>query len=85
MKNDTLKLKIFRAYHSIRGWNMLRKFKHGKYYSTPQIKNTRFYYNKDHEFYAAYVGYVCPGVAYTDQRKKTFKNWEISILNLKEG
>ena len=63
---------------------MLKKFKHGKYYATKHILNSRFYYNKGNEFYEAFMASVGMGIVYQDQRKRTFKNWEISILNLKE-
>lgn len=85
MKSKTFKEKTFRLYHSIRGYFMLKKFKHGHYYHTRHFPNTRFYYNKGNEFYEAFSAVVCPGVAYQDQRRKVFKNWEVSILGLREG
>lgn len=81
---SSLKLKILRAYHSIRGRRMLKRFKHGRYYVSKNIPNHRYYYNKGHEFFVAYEAYVCPGVTYFDQKKTTFENWEISVLNFKE-
>ena len=83
MKSN-FKLWSLRLYHTIRGYFMLKKFVHGKYYSTKHIPNTRYYYNEGNEFYAAFAAVVCPGVAYEDQRKNTFKTWEISVINLTE-
>ena len=73
-----------RSYHSIRGWFMLMGFKHGEYYRSKHFPNTRFYYNKGNEFYSAFMANV-GFVTYEDQRKRTFKNWEISLFDFKKG
>ena len=85
MKNkETFKKKIVRLYYTIKGWNIERKMKVGKYYVSKHIPNSRLMYRGNHTFYQAYAASPYPGVIIEDQRKRTFKYWEIGIFDFKE-
>lgn len=83
--NDSFKMKIVRAFFSIKGWFITRKMSVGQYYTSKHIPNSRFMYRGGHLFYQAYAASPYPGVAITDQRKKEYKYWEIGVLNFKQG
>lgn len=80
-EKETLKKRIVRFYYSVKGWNIERKMEIGKYYSSKHIPNSRLMYRGNHTFYQAYAASPCPGVIVEDQRKRTFRYWEIGILD----
>ena len=58
--------------------------KKGEYYVTKHIPNSRFMYRGKDVFYRADIVQV--GLAiYTSQEEKTYKFWEIGVLNFKKG
>lgn len=75
---------ITKAYYSIKGFFIRKKMKRGKYYVTKHIPNTRFMYRGKNVFYRAFAAQVGP-VTYTSQEEKTYKFWEIGVLNFKKG
>jgi len=84
MKNkESLKKKITRLYFSVKGFFIEKKMKNGMYYTTEQIPNSRFMYVGNRMFYKAFAVSPAPGVVYTDQKKVTYKFWEIGILGFK--
>ena len=58
--------------------------KRGEYYVTKHIPNTRFMYRGKNVFYRAFAAQVGP-VTYISQEEKTYKFWEIGVLDLKKG
>lgn len=86
MKNkEPFKKRLVRFFYSVKGWWTERKMVCGEYYVSAHLKNQRMMYRGDRTFYVAYVASPCPGVVYTDQRKKQYKYWEIGVLNFKKG
>ena len=75
---------ITKAYYSIKGFFIRKKMKRGEYYVTKHIPNTRFMYRGKNVFYRAFAAQVGP-VTYTSQEEKTYKFWEIGVLDLKKG
>ena len=75
---------ITKAYYTIKGFFIRKKMKRGEYYVTKHIPNTRFMYRGKNVFYRAFAAKVGP-VTYTSQEEKTYKFWEIGVLNFKKG
>lgn len=75
---------ITKAYYSIKGFFIRKKMKRGKYYVTKHIPNTRFMYRGKNVFYRAFAAQV-GSVTYTSQEEKTYKFWEIGVLDFKKG
>ena len=75
---------ITKAYYSIKGFFIRKKMKRGEYYVTKHIPNTRFMYRGKNVFYRAFAAQVGT-VTYTSQEEKTYKFWEIGVLNFKKG
>lgn len=85
-EKETLKKRIVRLFYTIKGWNTERKMKVGEYYSSKHIPNSRLMYRGNHTFYQAFMAVVSPiGAVFEDQRKRTFKYWEIGILDFKKN
>ena len=76
--------RIIKAYYSIKGFFIRKKMKRGEYYVTNHIPNTRFMYRGKNVFYRAFAAQVGP-VVYTSQEEKTYKFWEIGVLDFKKG
>lgn len=76
--------KITKAYFTIKGFFIRLKMKKGEYYATKHIPNSRFMYRGKDVFYRAFVEQVGP-VTYTSQEKRTYRYWEIGVLNFKKG
>ena len=86
MKNkENFRRRLVKAYYAIKGWSIARKMKVGEYYSSEHINNSRFMYRGKHLFYEAFLASPYPGVVYQEQRKRTFKYWEIGIFDFKKG
>lgn len=80
----TLKYTVYKFLMSIKGWWRVKYyFKHGKYYNSEHVKDRRFMYNKGREFFYVINKQVAPGVIFYSQDKKTYKYWEIGILDIK--
>ena len=75
---------ITKVYYSIKGFFIRKKMKRGEYYVTKHIPNARFMYRGKDVFYRAFAAQVGP-VTYTSQEEKTYKFWEIGVLNFKKG
>ena len=75
---------ITKSYYSIKGFFIRKKMKRGEYYVTKHIPSTRFMYRGKDVFYRAFAAQVGP-VTYTSQEEKTYKFWEIGVLNFKKG
>ena len=56
----------------------------GKYYASKYISNSRFMYRGKRTFYKAFAAQVGP-VTYTSQEEKTYKFWEIGVLDFKKS
>ena len=76
--------RITKAYYSIKGFFIRKKMKRGEYYVTKHIPNSRFMYRGKDVFYRAFTAQAGP-VTYTSQEEKTYKFWEIGVLNFKKG
>lgn len=86
MKNkEPFRRKIVRFYFSVKGWFRCRKMKFGEYYVSRHIPNSRFMYRGKRTFYQAIAASPCPGVIYTDQKKKVYPYWQIGIFDFKKG
>lgn len=86
MKNkEPFRRKLVRLFYTIKGWFKTRKMIVGEYYVSKYIPNSRLMWRGNNTFYQAYAASPCPGVIYEDQRKKTYKYWEIGILEFKRG
>ena len=81
---EPFKKRFVRFCYSVKGWFMERKMKVGEYYVSEYITNRRMLYRGNRTFYVAFAASPCPGVVYTDQRKKQYKYWEIGVLNFKK-
>ena len=75
---------ITKTYYTIKGFFIERKMQKGKYYASKHILNSRFMYRGKRTFYKAFAAQVGP-VTYTSQEEKTYKFWEIGVLNFKKG
>ena len=76
--------RITKAYYSIKGFFIRKKMKRGEYYVTKHIPNARFMYRGKRTFYKAFAA-MCGPVEYHSQEEKTYKFWEIGVLNFKKG
>ena len=76
--------RITKAYYFIKGFFIRIKMKKGEYYVTKYIPNSRFMYRGKNVFFKAFAVQVGPAT-YTSQEKKTYKFWEIGVLNFKKG
>lgn len=76
--------KIIKAYYSLKGFFIRIRMKKGEYYVTKHIPNSRFMYRGKDVFYRAFEVQVGP-TTYTSQEEKTYKFWEIGVLNFKKG
>lgn len=79
-----IKKKIVKFFYSVKGWNIERKMKIGDYYTSKHVPNSRYMYRGKHLFYEAFMASPYPGVVYQEQRKRTFKYWEIGIFDFKK-
>ena len=75
---------ITKTYYTIKGFFIEKKMQKGKYYASKYISNSRFMYRGKRTFYKAFAAQVGP-VTYTSQEEKTYKFWEIGVLNFKKG
>ena len=75
---------ITKIYYTIKGFFIRKRMKRGEYYVTKYIPNARFMYRGKDAFYRAFAAQVGP-VTYTSQEEKTYKFWEIGVLNFKKG
>ena len=75
---------ITKTYYTIKGFFIERKMQKGKYYASKYISNSRFMYRGKRTFYKAFAAQVGPAI-YTSQEEKTYKFWEIGVLNFKKG
>lgn len=76
--------KITKAYYSIKGFFIEMRMRKGEYYISKHISNSRFMYRGKRTFYKAFAA-MCGPVTYTSQEEKTYKFWEIGVLNFKKG
>lgn len=77
--------RLVKFYFSIKGWWRTRKMVVGEYYVSKHIPNSRFMWRGNRTFYQAFAASPCPGVMYTDQRKKVYPYWQIGIFDFKKG
>ena len=75
---------ITKTYYTIKGFFIERSMQKGEYYASKHISNSRFMYRGKRTFYKAFAAQVGP-VTYTSQEEKTYKFWEIGVLNFKKG
>ena len=75
---------ITKTYYTIKGFFIEKKMQKGEYYASKHISNSRFMYRGKRTFYKAFAAQVGP-VTYTSQEEKTYKFWEIGVLDLKKG
>ena len=75
---------ITKTYYTIKGFFIERNMQKGEYYASKHISNSRFMYRGKRTFYKAFAAQVGP-VTYTSQEEKTYKFWEIGVLNFKKG
>lgn len=75
---------ITKTYYTIKGFFIERKMQKGKYYASKHISNSRFMYRGKRTFYKAFAAQVGP-VTYTSQEEKTYKFWEIGVLDFKKS
>ena len=75
---------ITKIYYTIKGFFIERNMQKGEYYASKHISNSRFMYRGKRTFYKAFAAQVGP-VTYTSQEEKTYKFWEIGVLNFKKG
>lgn len=76
--------RITKIYYTIKGFFIERNMQKGEYYASKHISNSRFMYRGKRTFYKAFAAQVGP-VTYTSQEEKTYKFWEIGVLNFKKG
>lgn len=76
--------KITKAYYSIKGFFIKKRMRKGEYYISKHISNSRFMYRGKRTFYKAFAVQV-GHATYTSQEEKTYKFWEIGVLNFKKG
>lgn len=75
--------KITKAYYSIKGFFIEMRMRKGEYYISKHISNSRFMYRGKRTFYKAFTA-MCGPAIYTLQEEKTYKFWEIGVLNFKK-
>ena len=75
---------ITKTYYTIKGFFIERKMQKRKYYASKYISNSRFMYRGKRTFYKAFAAQVGP-VTYTSQEEKTYKFWEIGVLDFKKS
>ena len=76
--------RITKIYYTIKGFFIERNMQKGEYYASKHSSNSRFMYRGKRTFYKAFAAQVGP-VTYTSQEEKTYKFWEIGVLNFKKG
>ena len=76
--------KITKLYYTIKGFFIEKKMQKGEYYASKHISNSRFMYRGKRTFYKAFAAQVGP-VTYTSQEEKTYKFWEIGVLDFKKS
>ena len=75
---------ITKLYYTIKGFFIEKSMQKGKYYASKYISNSRFMYRGKRTFYKAFAAQVGP-VTYTSQEEKTYKFWEIGVLDFKKS
>ena len=75
---------ITKTYYNIKGFFIERRMQKGKYYTSKHISNPRLMYRGKRTFYKAFAAQVGP-VTYTSQEEKTYKFWEIGVLDFKKS
>ena len=75
---------ITKTYYTIKGFFIERKMQKGKYYTSKHISNSRFIYCGKRTFYKAFAA-MCGPVEYHSQEEKTYKCWEIGVLDFKQS
>lgn len=75
---------ITKTYYAIKGFFIERKMQKGKYYISKHISNSRFMYRGKRTFYKAFTA-MCGPATYTSQEEKTYKFWEIGVLDFKKS
>ena len=76
--------RITKIYYTIKGFFIERNMQKGEYYASKHISNSRFMYRGKRTFYKAFAAQVGP-VTYTSQEEKTYKFWEIGVLDFKKS
>lgn len=76
--------KITKIYYTIKGFFIEKGMQKGEYYASKHISNSRFMYRGKRTFYTAFAAQVGP-VTYTSQEEKTYKFWEIGVLDFKKS
>ena len=75
---------ITKTYYTIKGFFIERSMQKGEYYASKHISNSRFMYRGKRTFYKAFAA-MCGPVEYHSQEEKTYKFWEIGVLNIKKS
>ena len=75
---------ITKTYYTIKGFFIEKGMQKGEYYASKHISNSRFMYRGKRTFYKAFAAQVGP-VTYTSQEEKTYKFWEIGVLDFKKS
>ena len=75
---------ITKTYYTIKGFFIERSMQKGEYYASKHISNSRFMYRGKRPFYKAFAA-MCGPVEYHSQEEKTYKFWEIGVLDFKKS
>ena len=75
---------ITKTYYAIKGFFIERSMQKGEYYASKHISNSRFMYRGKRTFYKAFAA-MCGPVEYHSQEEKTYKFWEIGVLDFKKS
>ena len=75
---------ITKTYYTIKGFFIERSMQKGEYYASKHISNSRFTYRGKRTFYKAFAA-MCGPVEYHSQEEKTYKFWEIGVLDFKKS
>lgn len=76
--------KITKTYYTIKGFFIEMRMRKGEYYISKHISNSRFMYRGKRTFYKAFTA-ICGPVEYSSQEEKTYKFWEIGVLDFKKS
>ena len=76
--------RIIKIYYTIKGFFIERNMQKGEYYASKHISNSRFMYRGKRTFYKAFAA-MCGPVEYHSQEEKTYKFWEIGVLDFKKS
>ena len=75
--------KITKTYYTIKGFFIEMRMRKGEYYISKHISNSRFMYCGKRTFYKAFTA-ICGPATYISHAEKTYKFWEIGVLNFKK-